>query len=268
MQKPKRKKPAQEKGAAKEQKGQTPDTSPKVYQREKIDWTLNIRELPWTEKQKAFLTLANHKDTRVIFLTGPAGSSKSTVAVRAALELLNQKKISDLICVRAAVESGDTKLGMLPGDVDDKLGEYMTPFGDKLEEMLCTPDRMKLKAENRIIYKPVNFCRGASWTAKCIIVDEAQNLTLNELQTLMTRIGKFSKLIICADPDQSDLPYNKQGGFTTCAKIFDTEAAQGMGIFSAKFTKDDIVRSELCKFIVETFDDYKQTLPPPVHPKH
>jgi phosphate starvation-inducible PhoH-like protein len=250
----------------KKQKEKKPDTSPQVYQREKIGWEMQIRELPWTEKQKAFLTLANHKDTRVIFLTGPAGSSKSTVAVRAALELLNQKKIGEIICVRAAVESGDTKLGMLPGDVDDKLGEYMTPFGDKLEEMLCAGDRNKLGAEKRIVYKPVNFCRGASWTAKCIIVDEAQNLTLKELQTLMTRIGKFSKLIICADPDQSDLPSSKQGGFEACAKIFDTDAAASFGIFSAKFTKEDIVRSDLCRFIVETFDEYKQTRPKDVRP--
>ena len=260
MQKPKKLKP-------KKQQEQKKDTSPQVYQRDKIGWTLNIRELPWTEKQKAFITLATHKDTRVIFLTGPAGTSKTTVAVRAALQLMNDKKIGEIIFIRAAVESGDSKLGMLPGDIDDKLGAYMTPFVDKLEELLCSGDRVKLGAEERLVYKPVNFCRGSSWTAKCVIVDEAQNLTLNELQTILTRIGKFSKVIVCADPDQSDLPYNKQGGFSTCAQIFDTDAAQSMGIFSAKFTKDDIVRSELCKFVVETFDVYKQAHPP-VHPKH
>jgi phosphate starvation-inducible PhoH-like protein len=256
-------KPKKQRGS----KPQKPDTSPKVYQRDKIDWNLNIRELPWTEKQKAFLTLATDKNTRVIFLKGPAGTSKTTISLRAALQLMNEKKIGEIIFIRAAVESGDSKLGMLPGDVSDKLGEYMTPFGDKLEELLASPDRVRLGAEERLIYKPVNFCRGASWTAKCVIVDEAQNLTFNELQTIMTRIGKFSKIIICADPDQSDLPYSKQGGFSTCSEIFDTDSAQAMGIFSAKFTKDDIVRSELCKFVVETFDEYKLAHPP-VHHKH
>jgi phosphate starvation-inducible PhoH-like protein len=234
-----------------------PDTSPQVYQREKINWDLKIRELPWTEKQKAFLTLTNDKNTKIVFLTGPAGTSKTTVAVRAGLELMNQKKVSDLIFIRAAVESADSKLGMLPGDIDHKVGEYMTPFDDKLEEMLCAADRAKLKAEKRIIYKPVNFCRGASWTARCIIVDEAQNLTLNELQTILTRVGMFSKIIICADPDQSDLPTNKQGGFKICSEIFDTDAAQEIGVYSVHFTNEDIVRSELCKFIVETFEKYK-----------
>lgn len=236
-----------------------PDTSPQVYQREKINWELRVRELPWTEKQKAFLTLTGDKNTKIVFLTGPAGTSKTTVAVRAGIDMLNQKKVSDLIFIRAAVESADSKLGMLPGDIDHKVGEYMTPFDDKLEELLSSADRTKLKAEKRIIYKPVNFCRGASWTARCIIVDEAQNLTLNELQTILTRVGMFSKIIICADPDQSDLPSNKQGGFKTCSEIFDNQDAQEMGIYSVHFTNEDIVRSELCKFVVETFADYKKT---------
>lgn len=240
---------------------QKPDTSPQVYQREKINWELKVRELPWTEKQKAFLTLTGDKNTKIVFLTGPAGTSKTTVAVRAGLEMLNQKKVSDLIFIRAAVESADSKLGMLPGDIDHKVGEYMTPFDDKLEELLSSADRTKLKAEKRIIYKPVNFCRGASWTARCIIVDEAQNLTLNELQTILTRVGMFSKIIICADPDQSDLPSNKQGGFKTCSEIFDTDKAQEIGIYSVHFNNDDIVRSELCKFIVETFEVFKKEHP-------
>lgn len=235
-----------------------PDTSPQVYQREKIKWELKIRELPWTVKQKAFLTLANDKNTKIIFLTGPAGTSKTTVAVRAGLELINQKKISDIVFIRAAVESADSKLGMLPGDIDHKVGEYMTPFDDKLEELLPTGDIVKLKAEKRLIYKPVNFCRGASWTARCIIVDEAQNLTLNELQTILTRLGMFSKIIICADPDQSDLPSTKQGGFKICSNIFDTDEAQAKGVYSARFTNEDIVRSELCKFVVETFETFKK----------
>jgi len=161
------------------------------------------------------------------------------------------------------VESADSKLGMLPGDIEHKLGEYMTPFDDKFEELLCAGDRAKLKAEKRIIYKPVNFCRGASWTAKYIVVDEAQNLTLNELQTLLTRVGRFSKIIVCADPCQSDLPHSKQGGFKTCSELFDTATAQNMGIFSAHFTKEDIVRSDLCKFVVETFEEYRAKLPAP-----
>jgi phosphate starvation-inducible PhoH-like protein len=240
-----------------------PDNSPKVYQREKIDFELKIRELPWTEKQQALIELGADKNSRVIFLSGPAGSSKTTVAMRIGLELMQQKKVSDIVFVRAAVESADSKLGYLPGDIDGKYGPYMGPFEDKLEELLPAGDVKRLKGENRLIYQPINFVRGASWTAKFIVLDESQDLTTNEIQTLMTRLGKFTKMIICADPKQSDLPKAKQGGFEKVANMFNTTEAQKFGIYSVAFTKDDIMRSELCKFIVETFDNNRESLNQP-----
>ena len=240
-----------------------PDTSPKVYQREKIDFELKIRELPWTEKQQALIELGADKESRVIFLSGPAGSSKTTVAMRIGLELMQLKKISDIVFVRAAVESADSKLGYLPGDINGKYEPYMGPFEDKLEELLPAGDVKRLKGEDRLVYKPINFIRGASWTAKCIIVDEVQNLTINEIQTLLTRIGKFTKMILCADSAQSDLPKNKQGGFEKCAYMFNTVEAQRFGIYSVAFNNDDIMRSELCKFIVTTFDANSHVLNPP-----
>ena len=239
-----------------------PDTSPKIYQREKIDFDLHIRELPWTEKQQALIKLGTSKESRVIFLSGPAGSSKSTLAMRIGLELMQQKKVAEMLFVRAAVESADSKLGYLPGDIDGKYGPYMGPFEDKLEELLPAGEVKRLKGENRLIYQPINFVRGASWTAKFVILDEAQDLTINELQTLMTRIGKFTKMIICADPKQSDLPKAKQGGFEKCSYMFNTTDAEKFGIYSVAFNNDDIMRSELCKFIVKTFEDNAAILSP------
>jgi len=157
---------------AKPKTPQKPDTSPKVYQREKIDFELKLRELPWTEKQQALFELGASRDSRIIFLSGPAGSSKTTCAMRIGLDLMNKKKVSDLVFVRAAVESADSKLGYLPGDIDGKYGPYMGPFEDKLEELLTASDVKKLKTENRFIYQPINFVRGASWTARFIIIDE------------------------------------------------------------------------------------------------
>lgn len=238
---------------SKNKKVKKEDTSPKVYQRDKIAFNLSIRELSWTEKQKAFITLATHKDTRVIFLSGPAGSSKTLLSVRVGLELMNNKRISDMLFVRAAVESADSKLGYLPGDIEGKFEPYMGPFEDKLEELLPVAELARLKREKRLIYQPINFCRGASWTAKLICVDEVQNLTLNEIQTLLTRVGKFTKIIFCADPEQSDLPKIKQGGFEKCSAMFSTDEARAFGIYSVAFEEDDIMRSELCKFIVKTF---------------
>lgn len=162
------------KSAAKKKPKDLPkkDTSPKVYQREKIDFELHVRELPWTEKQKALIELGGSRDCRIIFLAGPAGSSKTLSAVRIGLELLNQKKVSDLVFVRAAVESADSKLGFLPGDIAGKYEPYMGPFEDKIEELLPAGEVKRLKGEGRFIYQPINFVRGASWTARCVIIDE------------------------------------------------------------------------------------------------
>ena len=240
-----------------------PDNSPKVYQREKIDFELKIRELPWTEKQQALIELGADKNSRVIFLSGPAGSSKTTVAMRIGLELMQQKKVSDIVFVRAAVESADSKLGFLPGDINGKYEPYMGPFEDKLEELLPAGDVKRLKGENRLIYQPINFVRGASWTAKFIVIDECQNLTINEIQTLLTRIGKFTKMILCADSAQSDLPKAKQGGFEKAAYVFNTTEAQKFGMYSVAFNNDDIMRSELCKFIVKTFEENHDSLVQP-----
>lgn len=234
------------------------DKSPKVYQRDKIDFDLKIRELDWTDKQKEFFNLINDKDTRIVFVSGPAGSSKTLVAVRAALQMLNDKKASDIICVRAAVESADSKLGYLPGDLQSKYDVYMMPFADKLEELLPIDQIKRLKGDNRITNQPINFCRGLSFAAKVILMDEMQNATLSEFGTLLTRIGKFTKMIVCADPSQSDLPFNKQGAFEKIVKLFSCEESKQMGIHHFHFTEDDILRSELCKFVVKKITDYKK----------
>jgi phosphate starvation-inducible PhoH-like protein len=234
------------------------DNSPKVYQRDKIDFELKIRELEWTNKQKEFFNLINDKETRIVFITGPAGSSKTLIAVRAALQMLNDKKASDIICVRAAVESADSKLGYLPGDLQSKYDVYMMPFADKLEELLPIDQIKRLKGDNRITNQPINFCRGLSFAARVVLMDEMQNATLSEFATLLTRIGKFTKMIICADPSQSDLPYNKQGAFEKILELFSCEESKKMGIHRFDFTEDDILRSELCKFVVKKITAHKK----------
>ena len=121
------------------------DKSEKVHQREKISDTLQIKDLNWTEKQKQFINLALDKETKVMLVNGPAGSSKSILAVYCALKLLSEKKISDIIYIRSAVESSDSKLGFLPGDADEKLHFYNIPFLEKLDELLPKADVMRLE---------------------------------------------------------------------------------------------------------------------------
>jgi phosphate starvation-inducible protein PhoH len=238
------------------------DNSPKVPQRDKIDYELRITELDWTPKQKAFIDLALHKDTRMVFFSAPAGASKTILAVYSALQLLQQRKASEIIYVRTIVESATVSLGSLPGEFDAKFAPFATPMIDKLEELLAPSTVKRLFTDNRIKPIPVNYLRGASYNANVIIADEVQNFTLAEAITLITRIGKYSKFYMLGDPFQTDLKDPSKSGFKSLFDLFNTDRAKEQGIHCVEFGKEDIMRSEILKFIVEELDNYKKSLPP------
>lgn len=228
------------------------DPSPRIPQRDKLKDRLTLKPLTWTPKQQQFLELALNKDTRIVFISGPAGTSKTVLAVFAALELINQKRVSDIIYIRSAVESSDSKLGYLPGEVEDKMAYYGIPFMDKLTELLGKEDIQKLKKDTRIDIQPVNYIRGQSWNARVAIVDEAQNMTQKELFTILTRIGRFSKCFVLADDMQSDIN-GKSGGFNRCIKYFADPVGNEKGIWLFEFTDEDIMRDDLIKFLVQRY---------------
>ena len=235
----------------------TKDKSLIVHQNEKIGRPVVIRQRPdLTDKQKEFLKLALDNNTKIIFLSGPAGSSKSFLAVLASLELMNMKKISDIIYIRSIVESSDNKMGFLPGDASEKLSPYLEPLLEKLEEMLDTSDINNLQKEKRIEGKPTGYLRGLSWNAKAIIMDEAQNSTYKEITTLLTRIGHFSKLFICGDPMQSDI--NGKSGFEKMCNVFNDEESKIQGVHTFYLTEADIVRSEIVRYIVKKLELYNK----------
>ena len=170
------------------------DQSPYVYQDDKFKGKLQFKDkINWTDKQKKFLDIASNKDTRLVFIKGPAGSSKSILAVYAALLMLDQKKVSEVMYVRSAVESSDSKIGYLPGSNEEKVMYYNLPFMDKLYELLPDGDVEALKKQNKISCFSTNFARGMSWNAKAIIMDEVQNSSKKEIVTILTRLGHFSR---------------------------------------------------------------------------
>lgn len=227
----------------------TQDRSPIIPQRSKLKISLKLYQRELNPKQKQFLELASAKTSKIIFVSGPAGTSKTFLSVLHALTMLNDKKVSDLIYIRSAVESSDTKLGFLPGEADDKLAPYIQPLLDKMSEMLPKGDIDVLRKEERVTGIPVGFLRGLNWNAKVIIADEAQNMTYKELLTLITRTGEFSKVFILGDPDQSDI--NGKSGFIKMISHFDDEESRQNGIHVFRLTEDDIVRSGLVQFIIK-----------------
>lgn len=236
-------------------KGPKPDGSTHVTQRDKLSWKLGIRErTDLTKRQLEIIDLIMDKHTKVVFINGPAGTAKTFIGVLAALRLLNQGSQSDLIYIRSIIESASKSIGSLPGSSEEKLQPFVMPLMDKLEEMLTKTDIDRLLKEERIRGVPVNFLRGASWNAKFILTDEAQNLDFKELTTVLTRLGRFSKLVIAADPLQSDL--NGRSGFLKMFDLFNDESSRKEGIHCVSLTSEDVVRSGILKYVLGRIENY------------
>ena len=194
------------------------------------------------------------KNNKIIFVSGPAGTAKTFTAAYCALQALNNKRVSDILYIRPIVESSDTHMGYLPGTADEKVAPYGQIINDKNAEFLPALDVKKLKDDDRIHANSVSFARGQHWAAKFIIIDEAQSFTQPELITLMTRMGEASKMVICADRKQSDLKNGKNGGFIKLMSVFSDDESKGQGIQAIELKACDIVRSGLCKYIVEKLE--------------
>lgn len=210
------------------------------------------RKFRLTSKQITFLDMMLDPDNSIIFVQGPAGTSKTYMALLGAIDMLAKDKERTLLYVRSIAESADKGLGSLPGDIAEKFDPFLMPLYDKLEEIVVPQDVVSLKAQERITSIPINFLRGANWVNKIVIADEAQNFTMKELTTLITRVGEGSKLVVCGDFMQSDI--NGRSGFKAMFNLFDDEESADRGVRTFRFTHDDIVRSEILKFLVQKLE--------------
>ena len=135
------------------------DRSPVIPQRSKLKSVLKIFKRELTDKQKQFLTLASDKNAKIIFVSGPAGTAKTYLSIFHALTMINEKRVSDLIYIRSAVECSDAKLGFLPGEANEKMTPYIQPLLDKMAELLPKSDIDVLLKEERVTGIPVGFLR-------------------------------------------------------------------------------------------------------------
>ena len=208
----------------------------------------------FTPKQVQLLGMLLDPENKIIFISGAAGTSKTYMALYGAVEMMSEDPEKQLIYIRSIIESADKGLGSLPGDIAEKFDPFLMPLYDKLEEIVLPQDVAHLKSTGRISAVPINFLRGASWNNKIIVADEAQNFSAKELITLITRIGEGSKIIICGDTMQSDIGKLKSG-FSPMMNTFNDEESKQKGIQTFVFTKEDIVRSEILKFIVKKLEE-------------
>lgn len=218
------------------------------------------KEFNFTEKQQEILKCLLDEDTKMVFLSGCSGTSKSYLAIYAALHLLERDWTKDILYVRTIQESGSKSLGSLPGEVGSKFGPFQIPLEEKCQEILTDASTKELFAKGKLQAIPVNYLRGLSWNNKVVIFDECQNAVLREIVTCATRAGKNTKIIFAGDNAQIDLAADKSG-FADFIKAFSDQEARDKGIFHFHFTKEDILRSEILKFIIERIE----SIPRPIH---
>jgi phosphate starvation-inducible PhoH-like protein len=202
------------------------------------------------------LYLANIRQHDINFGVGPAGTGKTYLAVACAVEALERDWVRRLVLVRPAVEAGE-RLGFLPGDLTQKIDPYLRPLYDALYEMLGFERVAKFIDRNVIEVAPLAFMRGRTLNESFIILDEAQNTTVEQMKMFLTRIGFGSKAVVTGDMTQIDLPRHAQSGLRHA-----TEVLEGVeGISMTAFTARDVVRHPLVQRIVNAYARYEQDHP-------
>jgi phosphate starvation-inducible PhoH-like protein len=185
----------------------------------------------------------------MIFALGPAGTGKTYLAVAQAVSQLISGSVDRLILSRPAVEAGE-RLGFLPGDMKEKVDPYLRPLYDALYDMLPTEQVERRIASGEIEIAPIAFMRGRTLNDAFIILDEAQNTTPAQMKMFLTRFGMRSRMVICGDPRQVDLPEGGKSGLHDAV-----ERLRGVkGIAVVPFTAADVVRHPLVGRIVEAYE--------------
>tara|TARA_B100000073_G_scaffold269979_1_gene229661 strand:+ start:660 stop:1622 length:963 start_codon:yes stop_codon:yes gene_type:complete len=190
----------------------------------------------------------------VTFGIGPAGTGKTYLAVAAAIESLQRQDVKRIILVRPAVEAGEN-LGFLPGDLSQKVDPYLRPMYDALYEMMGFEQVSNLIERRTIELAPLAFMRGRSLNESFIILDEAQNTTVEQMKMFLTRMGFGSKSVVNGDITQIDLPTEKKSGLEHALSV----VSDIDKIASVHFSHKDVVRHRIVQEIVEAYEKNKDS---------
>ena len=206
-----------------------------------------------TQGKNQSIYIKTIRENDLCFGIGPAGTGKTYLAVAAAIEALQKQVVSKIVLVRPAVEAGE-KLGFLPGDLSQEVDPYLRPMYDALYEMLGFDQVNHLIERRAIELAPLAFMRGRSLNDSFIILDEAQNTTVQQMKMFLTRMGFGSKSVINGDITQIDLPTDKVSGLKHAVEVLD--GIEGIGIIN--FNHSDVVRHKVVQNIVEAYEKHER----------
>lgn len=189
------------------------------------------------------------KKNTVVFGVGPAGTGKTYLAVAMAVLAFKNKEVSRIILTRPAVEAGE-KLGFLPGDLQNKVDPYLRPLYDALYDFLGSEGFKTLSERGAIEVAPLAYMRGRTLNDAYIILDEAQNCTIEQMKMFLTRFGEGSRVVVTGDITQIDLPQDKKSGLIHALRVLsDVE-----GIATVHLSARDVVRHEMVQRIVRAYE--------------
>jgi phosphate starvation-inducible PhoH-like protein len=208
---------------------------------------------PKTLNQKRYVDAIDSHT--VVFSIGPAGTGKTYLAMAKAVQALQAKQVNRIILTRPAIEAGE-RLGFLPGTLHDKVDPYLRPLYDALHDMLDPESVPKLLTSGTIEVAPLAYMRGRTLNDAFIILDEAQNTSMEQMKMFLTRLGFGSKIVVTGDVTQIDLPRGTRSGLMAAEAILD-------GVTDIAFcmlTRHDVVRHKLVGRIVAAYDRYEATV--------
>ncbi|MEX2579064.1 MAG: PhoH family protein [Verrucomicrobiales bacterium] len=204
--------------------------------------------VPRTKNQLHYVEALNSHD--VVFGIGPAGTGKTYLAMAYALDLLKKRRIDRIMLTRPAVEAGEA-LGFLPGALEEKVLPYLRPLYDAMNDMLDSTEAVKFVEKNLIEITPLAYMRGRTLNRACVILDEAQNATREQMFMFLTRLGEHSRCIVTGDPSQIDLrPKTRSGLLEAMALLRDIDE-----IAFTEFEKEDVVRHPVVASIIEAYGE-------------
>jgi phosphate starvation-inducible PhoH-like protein len=208
---------------------------------------------PKTLNQKRYVDAIDRHT--ITFGIGPAGTGKTYLAMAKAVQALQAKQVTRIILTRPAIEAGE-RLGFLPGTLNDKIDPYLRPLYDALHDMLDSESLPKLLTGGVIEVAPLAYMRGRTLNDAFIVLDEAQNTSMEQMKMFLTRLGFGSKIVVTGDITQVDLPGGVRSGLRAVQGILD-------GVEDIAFctlTNRDVVRHKLVGRIVAAYDRYDSTL--------
>ena len=194
------------------------------------------------------------KDNTLTFGIGPAGTGKTYLAMAAAVEALTSGMVKRILLTRPAVEAGE-RLGFLPGDLTQKIDPYLRPLYDALWDMLGPDETAALIDRGTIEIAPLAYMRGRTLNDACVILDEAQNTSPEQMKMFLTRLGFNSKMIITGDITQTDLPTQHRSGLSVVREILDGIP----GVAFIQLSARDVVRHRIVAAIVEAYQRHDDT---------